>query len=252
MGESAKSVLMLVAMVAVIASAIGWVDDRPDGGTWCLRVLPLVGVALIAGLLLRAHFRPDLAPDLLRERAGDGYLNRAGLALWAEAAVEADPRTGEPTAVLVVPFQNQRDRPAEATVAVRGGRAFWLGRAGVDAVAFEVTCPPAACGEARVPIPVPADLHGREVPLEVGATVRRPAGRGGLVRFHHGASLTRDASFRDRGGCALTALGLLSGGFLFYRGPATVPVTLPDGVRETLGAPAGPRIVWLWDGWPDV
>ena len=248
MSESLKSVLVLTAGVAAIASAVGWVDDRPDAGTWCLRVLPAAACGLILGLILREHFRPDLAPDLLRRRAG-GYFDRGGFAFSVEVAVTRDRAGGNPTATLVVPFQNQRDAPAEATVAVRGGRRFWLTRGGLGGARVRIVCPPAAYGEARAPFPVPRELQGTRRKLEVGATVRRPGGKGRLVRFRPGLTLNWSADFKDRGGCLLTGLGLLTGAALFYRGPATVTVALPEGVRDDVPPGAEPAVALLWDGW---
>ena len=233
MSESLKAVLALGGCVCLVAAALGWVDDRPDAATWAWRTAPVAVAAGLFGLLAWGCLRADPLPDRLAERFGPNYFNRRGFAFHLLVGTGDDPRTGEPVAVLRIPFQNQRTAPCRVTLGVRGGRGFWLGRGGLGAVEVEIDCPGGATGAASVPIAVPRELAGKSRRLEVGATVTRPEGRGGPARYGHGVTVSRDARFRNPLGC-LTTGTLLLGGVLFYKGAATAEVTLPEGVRDDL------------------
>ena len=247
MGESTKAVLALAAPLTAASSLYGWMDDRPDAVAWAWRTVPLIVAAGLFWLLFKLHFRRDRAPDLLAGRCGGAnYFSRGGFAVGA--GVGRDEVTGEPVAVLTIPFQNQTDAPCRARVAVRPGRGLFLGRGGIDRAEAEIDCPAAAFGEARLPIAVPPALAGKVRKFEVGATVERPDGRGRLVRYQDGLHLKTNADFKDRAGCLFTVASL-AGGWLIWRRPATAELALPAGVRDDLPPGHAPAVEILWDEW---
>ena len=80
-----KAVCALLIVVACFATLFAWFADKPDALTWVFRLgSPIVG-ALAIGLILRLHYRTDLAPDYLRKQAGD-YFNRGGFCFAFSAA----------------------------------------------------------------------------------------------------------------------------------------------------------------------
>ena len=159
MGESVKSVCAVVLIVASIAAAIAWVTDASTL-TWCFRILgPLLALGAL-GMILKLHFRPDLADDYLRRQTGN-YFNRDGFCFAFTATAEAG------VCHLNAYFQNQYDQPCVGRIAIRPARGFFLGRANIEAITFEVNCDQAAYGVASIAIPLPQKLHGSLAPSGV-------------------------------------------------------------------------------------
>lgn len=127
MGESTKAVCALVLIVAIIAAAIAWTAPQPGTIMLGFRIGGPV-VALIAlGLLLKLHFRADLAYDYLRKCTGT-YFNRDGFC-FAFTATTADG-----IAYLEAFFQNQRDVPCLGRIALRPARSFFMGCAKIETI----------------------------------------------------------------------------------------------------------------------
>lgn len=154
MGESTKSVLALLMIVGVIAAALAWTADRPDTTTWGFRIGGPVTAILALGLILKLHSRADLERDYLRPLTGT-YFNRDGFCFaFVVTAVDG-------IAFMDAYFQTQYDKPALGRIAMRPARGFFMTRANLDAITFEIECPPAGFGFARIAIPIPQELQGK-------------------------------------------------------------------------------------------
>ena len=238
MGESTKAICALVLSVGAIAAAIAWIADRPDAATWSIRIgAPTLALMAIA-LILKLHFRADLAYDYLRDHAGT-YFNRDGFC-FAIVATAVDG-----IAYMDAYFQNQRDKPCVGRIALRPARGFFMGRAKIETITYEIECAPAAFGFARMAIPIPEKLQGKRQSFEVGASVDYPEGKGQRLRFHDGVFLRANTKFGGSFGTALTVAGAATGSIVLSK-PATATVDLPVGVTEDIPDNLIPEIKTLW------
>ncbi|MEQ8852653.1 MULTISPECIES: hypothetical protein [Gimesia] len=238
MGESTKAVCALLMIVSGIAAAFAWMADRPDAVTWGIRIGGFVSAMLMLGVILKLHFRADLEHDYLRQLTGT-YFNRDDFCF----AFLVTPHDG--LAFMDAYFQTQRDQPCMGQIALRPARGFFLTRANFDAITFEVECPPAGFGFARIAIPIPEKLQGKRLSFEVGACVRYPEGKGRRVRFHDGIFLRSNSNFGNSFGTALTAAGAATGS-LVLSSPATANIELPADVAEEIPNDLAPEIKILW------
>jgi len=238
MGESTKSVLALLMIVGVIAALVAWFTDRPDETVWGIRIGGFVGAALALGLLLKLHFRADLEPDYLLPLTGT-YFNRNGFCFtFAVTAVDG-------VAFLDAWFQTQYDRPSVGRIALRSARGFFLTRAKIEVITFEIECPPGGFGFARIAIPVAEKLQGKRQGFEVGASVRYPEGKGRRIRFHDGVFLRSNSNFGNSFGTGLAIAGAAAGSLVLSR-PATATIELPVGVSEDVPYDLAPEFKVLW------
>lgn len=226
MGESTKSVCALLMIVGVIATALAWTADRPDATTWGFRIGGPITVILALGLILKLQVRADLEHDYLRPLTGT-YFNRDGFCFaFVVTAVDG-------IAFMDAYFQTQYDRPSLGRIALRPARGFFMTRAKIDSITFEIECPPAGFGFARIAIPIPEKLQGKRQSFEVGASVRYPEGKGRRIRFHDGVFLRSNTNFGNSFGTALTVAGAATGSILLSK-PATATINLPTGVIEDI------------------
>ncbi len=226
MGESTKSACALVMIVGVIAAVLAWTADRPDATTWGFRIGGPVTALLALGLILKLHFRADLEYDYLRPLTGT-YFNRDGFCFaFVVTAIDG-------IAFMNAYFQTQYDRPSLGRIALRPAHGFFMTRAKIDAITFEIECPPAGFGFARIAIPLPDKLQGKRQSFEVGASVRYPDGKGRRIRFHDGVFLRSNTNFGNSFGTALTVAGAATGSIVLSK-PATAAIDLPVGVSEDI------------------
>jgi hypothetical protein len=238
-GESTKSLLALVMIVAGLFAAGSWfMAEEPDATTWQIRLVSTAIALLALILILLLQFRRDRARDFLREVAGN-YFNRDGFCFAISATEE------EGIAWFQVYFQNQQDRPSIGRVALRPARGFFLTRAKFDLITYEIHCPPVGFGVAYLAVPVPAHLQGKRQAFEVGASVRYPEGRGRRLRFQDGIFLRANSNFGDSFATALAVAGAATGSIVLTS-PATVTINLPKNVAEELPTQLAPEIRILW------
>lgn len=238
MGESTKSVCVLLMIVGAVLAAFAWTADHPDAMTWALRIGTLAAILLPLGLLLKLHYRHDLEPDYLRAVTGN-YFNRDGFCFaFAVTAIER-------TAFMEAYFQTQRDVPCVGRIAMRPNRDFWMSRAKIDAILFEIDCQPGAFGVARMAIPIPVDRQGKQQSFEVGAAVDYPAGKGRRIRYHDGVFLRANTKFADSFRTALMIGSAVTGQIHLFE-PETVTVTLPIGVADEISDPIDAQIETIW------
>jgi hypothetical protein len=238
MGESIKALLALFFIVATIVACVVWADDRPTAVVWNVRIVATLVAVLSVGSLLKLHFRRDLAPDFLRQTAGE-YYNRDGFC-FAFAAVEVDG-----VCQFQAFFQNQFERPCLGRIALRPARGFFLTRAKIESLTFEIPCDGAAYGVATLPLPLPSAMFGKKQAFEVGASVTYPEGKGKRMRFHDGIFLRANTNFGDSFGTALTIAGALTGSIV-YSSPATVTLQLPSTAAEEVPSDAQASLTVFW------
>jgi hypothetical protein len=238
MGESTKSVCALLMIVGVIAAALAWTADRPDATTWGFRIGGPVTALLALGLILKLHFRTDLEHDYLRPITGT-YFNRDGFCFaFVVTAIDG-------IAFMDAYFQTQYDKPSLGRIALRPARGFFMTRAKIDAITFEIECPPAGFGVARIAIPIPEKLQGKRQSFEVGASVRYPDGKGRRIRFHDGVFLRSNTNFGNSFGTALMVAGAATGSIALSK-PATATIVLPVGVTEDIPETLVSETKTLW------
>lgn len=238
MGESTKSVSALVLIVSSIAAAIAWTADRPDPITWGFRIGGVILALLALGLILKLQLRADVEHDYLRPITGT-YFNRDGFCFaFVVNAVDG-------IAYMDAYFQTQYDRRSVGQIALRPARGFFMTRAEIDAITFQIECPPAGFGFARIAIPLPEKMQRKRQAFEVGAAVTYPEGKGRRIRYHDGVFLRSNTKFGNSFGTALTIAGAATGSIVLSK-PATVKIDLPNGVTEDIPDNLAPETTTLW------
>lgn len=238
MGESTKVACVLILSVSAIATALAWIAEKPDATTWSFRIGGPVISLLSLGLFLKIHFRRDLEKDYLRLFTRT-YFNRVGFCF--ACVVSAN----DGIASMDAYFQTQYDKPSVGRIALRPARGFFMTRAKIDLITFEIEYPPAGFGYARIAIPIPEEIQGKRQSFEVGASVFYPNGKGNRIRFYDGECLRSNTNFANSFGTALTVVGAATGSLVLFK-PATTTMDLPFGVAEETPESIVPEIKILW------
>lgn len=238
MGESFKAVCALVMCVAGIVAAVCFFHDRPDATVWTTAAIATVTALGALGILLALHFRRDLAPDYLLQTVGE-YFNRGGFCFGFR------PRVVDGVCWLDACYQNQHESPCVGRIALRPAKGFFLTRARIEAITFEIPCEGGAFGFVSLPVGLPPEVQGKLQSFEVGASVEYPEGRGRRLRFRDGIFLRTNANFGRGFQTALTVAGAL-GGAIVWSSPATVAIPLPGGVAGELTNPESPIYETWW------
>ena len=134
---------------------------------------------------------------------------------------------------MEVYFQNQYDKPCIGRIALRPARGFFLARANIETITYEIECAPASFGFARVAMPIPEKLQGKRQSFEAGASVHYPDGKGQQLRFFDGVYLRANTNFGNAFATALTVAGAATG-MIVLTSPATANVDLPARVAEEI------------------
>jgi len=238
MREFVKVLCVAVLLFAAPAAFIVWTDDRPTETVWMLRVAcPLLCLAALA-VFLKLALRKDDAPDYLEQIAGN-YFNRDGFCFAFAPEVEGD------ICYLNCYFQNQHDQPSIGRVALQPSRGFFLTREKMEVITFEIPCEAAAFGVAKIPIPLPEKVRGKQQSFDVGASVNYPNGKGRRLRFKDGLTIRTNSNFGDTFGTALTVAGALTGQIVLSS-PANVKLKLPENGAANLPDDVEPSIVTVW------
>lgn len=238
MGESTKAVCAALLIGAFVAAALAWSTDRPNDVVWGFRIGGPIVAGFALALLLKLQFRTDIAEDYLRRYTGK-YFNRDGFCFAFSASCI------DGVGYIDAYFQSQYDAPCVGQIALRPARRFFLGRARIEAITYEIDCAPAAFGVARVAVPIPEKLQGKRVSFEVGASVDYPNGKGPRLRFRDGTFLRTNSRFGDAFGTGLSIAGIVAGGIYLVE-PAKAVLNLPIGVAEDVPGESTPEIVTLW------
>jgi len=189
MREFIKGVCIVLIAAGGFVGALAWVNDRPEDSTWIYRFAgPTVAFVGLAWFLV-VHFQRDAAPDFLHSKFGK-YFERNGFCFQLQAC------SMQGVCFLDIWFQNRRDMPSIARVSLRPPSGFF--RRSGQALTLNIDCDAAAFGVARIPLPVPQDVQGSPIKLEIGANCEYPDGKGTMLRARHDAFVLRtDAEFRN-------------------------------------------------------
>jgi hypothetical protein len=240
--EFLKVMCVVALMVGAIGAAVAWSEERPTSTVWSLRIVfVLVCLGALIGFLA-IHFklilfRPDLAPDFLREFFG-AYFDRGGFCF--SFAMSAEARS----CILWIFYQNRHENPCYARVAIRPAAGFLGGRK-LDPLVFDIHANCAAFGVARAVIPMPRTYQGRTQSFEIGASVDYPSGKGPTLRFGDGIPVRTNADFTSVRRTMTTAALLAGGIFIHYR-PASVTLKVPIGISDDLPTDSEIAVETLW------
>jgi hypothetical protein len=239
--EFIKVICVVVLAVAVIVAAIAWAE-RPTPDVWLRRVIFSALATAAFVVFLAIHFkvifyRPDLAPDFLRQYVGS-YFDRDGFCFTVTMTAE------NRLCILWILFQNQNENPCYARVAIRPTGGFFGGRK-LDSMTFDVHADCGAFGVARAEIPMPLSYQGRLQRFDIGASADYPSGKGRALRFGDATPLRTNEQFANSGQTTITVL-MFAGGWLVFHRPASVKLFIPRGVSPE--GPAQPRfdVETLW------
>ena len=225
-------------VVAALTAAAFWCDDQPNATIWILRLASSSVAILCSALILKLHFRADLARDYLRAIAGK-YFNRDGFCLALDVvAIDG-------IAYLTVLYQNQYDCPCRGHIAVRPARGFWMTRSEIQTIGMEIDCDAAGFGVARSPLPLLREVQGKRQSFQVGASVEYAPGSRRRVRFRDGVSLRANSDF----GNAFATTAFVAGapcGKIIIISPATTTLALPSGVAEEVFQDDRVEVKTLW------
>ena len=225
-------------LVGVVVATLAWDEDRPDAATWGCRIGGSITAIIAFGLFLKLQLRADIEQDYLRLLTGT-YFNRDGFCF--SFVVTAN----DGIAFMTAYFQSQYDEPSLGRIALRPARGILMTRANIDTITFEIECPPAGFGFARIAIPIPENRQGKQQSFEVGASVQYPDGKGRRIRFHDGVFLGSKANFRDSFVTALTIAGAATGSIVLSK-PATTTIDLPVGVAKDTPDNLAAEVKTLW------
>ncbi|HZZ30187.1 MAG TPA: hypothetical protein VFE46_19470 [Pirellulales bacterium] len=225
MREFVKVICVVTIMIAGIAAALVWFDERPTATTSFMRIALPVACFLVLAIFLVIHFQADEVPDYLYETAGR-YFDRSGFCFVFDVISE------EGICFIRAIFQNQQDQPCEGRIALQPiGQLFM--KAEIEAVGIEIHCEPAAFGIAQVPLPVPISKQGTEQKFKVGASVHYPNGKGKTLRYRNGLTLRTNVDFGNAFYTGLIIAGALGGHIIWHR-PASVTLRLPKEVSDQI------------------
>jgi hypothetical protein len=236
MTDSIKAACLFLLISCAGLLAVVWADDQPGQTTWALRI----GGSVVAGLAIIALFIPnrsDIAPDYLFRVAGNEFFDRDGFC-FAFSAKAIDNLCH-----FEAYFQNRYDRPCTGRIALRPLEHLFANDE-FEAITYEIECAPGAFGVARIPVPVPPSAQGKARTFQIGAAVVYPSGRGKALRFRSGMFLRTNEKFHDGFATALMVGGALTG-MLAWQSPATVTITMPEGIAADTSHKK-PEVLTFW------
>jgi len=233
MNRSVKSLLALVILIGLGASIAGFFGYGLTGAPLWVWASAIVVVVTTAALL-RAEFRRDLYPDLLRQHAKQ-YFEQGGLC-FAIAPWVLDGHFA-----WHILFQNRYERPCESVIHFRPTKFLPFGSPGPAEVRATVHCEGGAFGRMFVPAALPTELQGKTQRFELAARTNYLQGKGRMVRFRDGMAVGKSQlNILDTTVSVLSILALHP----HFRRPATIKVLLPTGVApDSLGDPQQ-EILW--------
>jgi hypothetical protein len=234
MTERRKILVALVIIFFPIGALFAWVgnvDGISRAWVWLMRTVFPLGTALALLYLLRAFFRRDKAPDLLRALHAR-YFERNGFCF----AVLPGEREGR--FFLDLYFQNRFARRCLALVVIKPSEKFLLTREPIPPISVKIECEGGAFGVCRVPWSVPESLQGKLQSLDVAARAKYPDRRGKLLRFRDGITVGPPVTVSR-----WRYVGLITG---LLRSPARAEIRLPVGTALSDADPLDTQVETLW------
>ncbi len=234
MRERRKTILITLACLALAWGLFAWIiaPDFVRGLRPSIRfhqyaslgALALLGAALVYVL----RFQDDAADQLSRVTIGH-YFERDGVCFWP--LVRVQHAKGGERAEISLYYQGRYSGMAEVVFHLRPVEgAFFSHRGGRD-IHFAFHCEGGGYGVVHQPIAVPVEYQGRTVDVQLAAAVRYPRARGTQVRSKCGAPV---GTFDVDWALAYRQSRHELCGEIELVQPATVRLTLPDGVQSDI------------------
>ena len=236
MTQNTRQVLLICSVAAVMFGGAAWlIPASKEPSVWWFRIGAFVLLACVIGFSAWSKRRRDLAPDFL-SRLSATFFERDGFAFVVGTEVLGG------VCHLSVWFQNRYERDCEAMVLVRTSERLLAPQRHLPDARVSVTCQPGAFGKVLVPWPLPLELQGRKVLLDVMAKRKYRKGRGKLLRNRTGLSVgsAPQSALSD----SLKVLGVLVG--VHGGRAARTEIQLPRNVASTLAPPLQERIETIW------
>ena len=183
MTQNGRQMVLICNVAAVMFGAVAWlIPASKEPGVWWFRVGAPIVLILATAFFLRATRRHDRAPDFLSRLAAN-FFERDGFAFIITTEVAAG------ACYLCVWYQNRYERDCDAEVMVRTSERWLAPQRHLPDARVKIACQPAGFGKALVPWPLPVELQGRKVLLDVTARRKYRHGRGKLLRYRVGLAV---------------------------------------------------------------
>jgi hypothetical protein len=224
MKQNTRQILLVCTVAAVMFGGFAWlIPASKEPGVWWFRFGGILVLLLITAFYRWTSRREDLAPDFFSGL--NNFFEKDGFAFVVGTEVSGN------TCHLCVYFQNRYDRECEATVMVRTSERFLAPQRHLPDATVSLTCEPGAFGKAVSNWPLPIELQGKKVLVDVMANRKYRKGRGKLLRFRSG--LMVGSAPRSAGSDMLKFLGVFAG--IQGGRSARTQLVLPTGVESNLG-----------------
>jgi hypothetical protein len=235
MKQNTRQNLMVCTVAAVMFGGVAWlIPASKEPGVWWFRFGGVLALVLIVAYYQWASRRKDLAPDFFG--GIDSFFEKDGFAF----VVGTEVRTNR--CHLCVHFQNRYERGCEATVMVRTSERFLAPQRHLPDATVSMTCEPGAFGNAICNWPLPIELQGKKVLVDVMAKRKYRQGRGKLIRFRSG--LMVGSVPRSAVSGVLKFLGIFGG--IHAGRSARTEILLPNGVASNVGVEPEVNTQTLW------
>jgi hypothetical protein len=235
MKQNTRQNLMVCTVAAVMFGGAAWlIPASKEPGVWWFRVGGAVALVLIIAYYLWASRRKDLAPDFFQRY--QQFFEKDGFAFVVGTEVSAN------TCQLCVYFQNRYERGCDATVMLRTSERFLAPQRNLPDATVSLTCEPGAFGKTISNWPLPVELQGKKVLVDVMAKRKYRKGRGKLIRFRSGLMVgsVPGSAVSD----ALKFLGVFGG--IHGGRSARAEILLPSGVASNMDVVAEGKTQTLW------
>jgi len=190
-------------------------------------------------VLIWANKRSEKAPEFLW-RLGVTPFERDGFCFL----IVPEKYEGKPC--LTIHYQNQYAGRCEATVGIGTTWTLFSKYPNIKGFTVGFRVGPGEYGFATFTLPLPPNIKGKTVSLDVSASVKYPDGRGKLLRFRNGLQVgAADVSFWKEG---LQALGAAAGSLIVTQ-PARIKLSMPfDGDSAvTEATQVRSQSIWSYD-----
>ena len=162
---------------------VAWlIPASKEPSVWWFRIGALLVLILASGFFLWTSRRRESAPDFLSKLAGN-FFERDGFAFTVTTEVVGG------VCHLCVWFQNRYERACEAEVLVRTAERWLAPQRHLPEARASIMVQPGAFGKALSPWPLPVELQGTKVLVDVMAKRKYPRGRGKLLRYRTGLAV---------------------------------------------------------------
>jgi len=235
MNQNTRQNLLVCAVAAVMFGGVAWlIPARKEPGVWWFRIGGLLVLVLTITYYQWASRRRDLVPDFFNRYAH--FFEKDGFAFVVGTEVSAN------ICRFCVYFQNRYDRACEATVMVRTSERFLAPQRNLPEARVSFLCEPGAFGKATSEWPLPLELQGKKVLVDVMARRKYKQGRGKMIRFRSG--LMVGSAPKSVVSDTLSFLGVF-GGFHMGRAART-ELLLPVGVAANVGVQKAEKTQTIW------